>query len=52
MIDPIHALAFSIQANRGVYALLLGSLGCSDPFFERHQVARYRLLESLGRACA
>lgn len=25
MIDPIHALAFSIQANRGVYAVLLGS---------------------------
>lgn len=25
MIDPIHSLAFSIQSNRGVYALLLGS---------------------------
>ncbi len=25
MIDPIHSLAFSIQANRGVYAILLGS---------------------------
>lgn len=25
MIDPIHSLAFSIQANRGVYALLIGS---------------------------
>ena len=25
MIDPIDSLAFSIQANRGVYALLLGS---------------------------
>ncbi len=25
MIDPIHSLAFSMQANRGVYALLLGS---------------------------
>ena len=25
MIDPVHALAFSIQSNRGVYALLLGS---------------------------
>lgn len=25
MIDPTHSLAFSIQANRGVYALLLGS---------------------------
>lgn len=25
MIDPVHSLAFSIQANRGVYALLLGS---------------------------
>ena len=25
MIDPIHALAFSIQGNRGVYAVLLGS---------------------------
>jgi hypothetical protein len=25
MIDPLHALAFSVQANRGVYALLLGS---------------------------
>lgn len=25
MIDPLHALAFSIQANRGVYAMLLGS---------------------------
>lgn len=25
MIDPIHSLAFSVQANRGVYALLLGS---------------------------
>ena len=25
MIDPIHALAFSIQANPGVYAVLLGS---------------------------
>ena len=25
MIDPIQSLAFSIQANRGVYALLLGS---------------------------
>ena len=25
MIDPIDALAFSIQANRGVYALLIGS---------------------------
>jgi len=25
MIDPIHSLAFSIQANRGVYAVLLGS---------------------------
>ena len=25
MIDPIHSLAFSIQANRGVYAVLVGS---------------------------
>ncbi|MDE0100137.1 MAG: SIR2 family protein [Truepera sp.] len=25
MIDPIHSLAFSVQANRGVYALLVGS---------------------------
>lgn len=25
MIDHIHSLAFSIQANRGVYAILLGS---------------------------
>lgn len=25
MIDPIQSLAFAIQANRGVYALLLGS---------------------------
>ena len=25
MIDPTHSLAFSIQANRGVYAVLLGS---------------------------
>lgn len=25
MIDPIHSLAFSIQANKGVYAVLLGS---------------------------
>ena len=25
MIDPIHSLAFSIQANRGVYAVLMGS---------------------------
>ena len=25
MIDPLHSLAFSIQANRGVYAILLGS---------------------------
>ena len=25
MIDPVHSLAFSIQANPGVYALLLGS---------------------------
>ena len=25
MIDPVHSLAFSIQSNRGVYALLLGS---------------------------
>lgn len=25
MIDPLLALAFSVQANRGVYALLLGS---------------------------
>ncbi len=25
MIDPIHSLAFSIQANRGVYAALVGS---------------------------
>lgn len=25
MIDSIHSLAFSIQANRGVYAVLLGS---------------------------
>ena len=25
MIDPIDSLAFSIQANRGVYALLIGS---------------------------
>lgn len=25
MIDPVHSLAFSIQANRGVYAILLGS---------------------------
>lgn len=25
MIDPLHALAFSVQANPGVYALLLGS---------------------------
>lgn len=25
MIDPIHSLAFSVHANRGVYALLLGS---------------------------
>ena len=25
MIDPVHSLAFSIQANRGVYAVLAGS---------------------------
>ena len=25
MIDPVHSLAFSIQANRGVYAVLVGS---------------------------
>ena len=25
MIDPLHSLAFSIQANPGVYAILLGS---------------------------
>ena len=25
MIDPIQSLAFSMQSNRGVYALLLGS---------------------------
>ena len=25
MIDPIHSLSFSIQANRGVYAVLVGS---------------------------
>lgn len=25
MIDPVHALAFSVQANPGVYAVLLGS---------------------------
>ncbi|MDP3673311.1 MAG: SIR2 family protein [Telluria sp.] len=25
MIDPIHSLSFSIQANRGVYAVLFGS---------------------------
>ncbi len=25
MIDPIHSLAFSIQANPGVYAILIGS---------------------------
>ena len=25
MIDPVHALAFTVQSNRGVYALLLGS---------------------------
>lgn len=25
MIDPIHSLAFSIQANPGIYAVLLGS---------------------------
>ena len=25
MIDPVHSLAFSIQANRGIYAVLLGS---------------------------
>ena len=25
MIDPVHSLSFSIQANRGVYAILLGS---------------------------
>lgn len=25
MIEPVHSLAFSIQSNRGVYALLLGS---------------------------
>ena len=25
MNDPVHSLAFTIQANRGVYAVLLGS---------------------------
>lgn len=25
MIDPVHSLAFSVQANPGVYAVLLGS---------------------------
>ena len=25
VIDPVHSLAFSIQANRGVYAVLVGS---------------------------
>ena len=25
MIDPLHSLAFSLQANRGVYAVLVGS---------------------------
>ena len=24
-IDPVHSLAFSIQANHGVHAVLLGS---------------------------
>ena len=30
MIDPVHSLAFSIQANPGVYAVLVGS-GVSRP---------------------
>ena len=30
MVDPVHSLAFSIQANRGVYAVLVGS-GVSRP---------------------
>ena len=25
MIDPVHSLAFSVQSNRGVYAVLVGS---------------------------
>ena len=25
VIDPLHSLAFSMQANRGVYAVLMGS---------------------------
>lgn len=25
MIDPVHSLSFSIQANRGIYAVLIGS---------------------------
>jgi hypothetical protein len=25
MIDPLHSLAFSVQANPGVYAVLIGS---------------------------
>ena len=25
LIDPVHSLAFSIQANPGVYAVLVGS---------------------------
>ncbi len=25
MIDPIHSLAFAVQANPGVYAVLIGS---------------------------
>ena len=25
VIDPVHSLAFSVQANRGVYAVLIGS---------------------------
>ena len=25
MIDPIHSLAFSVQATPGVYAILVGS---------------------------
>ena len=25
MLDPINSLAFSVQSNRGIYAVLLGS---------------------------
>ena len=45
MIDPIHSLAFALQSNRGIYAVLLGS-GVSRSAGISNRLGDYARLDS------